>query len=160
MPSDETWGKLIELEPKLRRLCKRVAPYSRREDRLQLLDDLWDVCVDVVPSIIERYNDHGTLDGWIFHCTRMYLLQSMRYRPADTLENSSEFVEAIHDSGVESHTTITDGLLSLHPYDAWLLKVRNIDGLTFDEMAIQAGVHVQTIKRHYDKAVEFARESI
>lgn len=157
MPDVDPWQKLLELEPKLRRLCKRIAPHSNREDRLQLLDDLWDVCVDVVPSLVRSYDGSGTLDGWIFHCTKLYLRQHIL---RENSEKSVEFVEAMHVSPVELHTTIMDGVLSLHPYDAWLLQSRHIDRLTFDEMAECAGVHVQTITRHYAKAVERAREII
>jgi RNA polymerase sigma factor (sigma-70 family) len=139
---------------------------QRSRGRPQVAEMLVDVAVDRVPRAVELYNESHesgcTLEEYVFDSLRRYMIKKLMHyekRLTAPLEDwDGEYITSNdHDIKEEVQYLLQD----LDTYHRELLIAYHL-GYSFQEIGEALGLSKSTIRKHYNRAIEFirARENI
>lgn len=117
-------------------------------------DELWDVVMDRVPRILERWDGERSLWRWLSYNLRWYMIKYLRARRTS---------EPLYDHTAVDHNRtdlfwVYDLLEGLDDYHRDLLVERYVLGHSRQELADYHGVSIETIKRDIRKAIQWVRK--
>lgn len=140
-----------------KRCCRR---------RYDLVDDMVsDMIADRLPSIFENWDPTLGVPVekkvWIDLRWYMYKWMNRRMRLEVVPFEQLEFEDSVPDTRVEKHCLKDEVeviLSKLNPYDAGLLTMHHLGGMTFAEMGDALDISKGTAHKHYLKALSLAQE--
>lgn len=161
MVPSETWDFILQYEPGLRALCRKAC--RGRED---VLDELWEECLDRVPRIIETWDpDYGVgLWTYLARSLRLYLWKWMnanmrRMARHESIKGSQGSYSPDHSKLVLSDE-VQYYLQGLSDWDRWLLTTYYAEGYTFDEMGSVLNVTKGTVRLYVQAALARAKHQV
>jgi RNA polymerase sigma factor (sigma-70 family) len=147
---------LAEHEPEVRRLAKRSC-----RGRYDLVDDLWEEAIDRVPRMVDDlWDGERPVYPYVMANLRMYFWKWMnaqmdRHEMTCPLPDDLAAPQPSVDPDVREQVQAI--LEQLDPYDAALLSLCKLAGLTFEEIGHTMGVSKGTAWNHYQNALTAAR---
>lgn len=153
---------LVKNDSKVRKLCERLQVFHNA-------DDTYGYAID---AIIEKFDIWASkydavrcasFDAWIL-ISIGYALRTLARasnNPKIILQPLTDQIEAgaLYTNGEECDCELITSLSKLSQYDRFLIVARHVQKVNFTDIADQLGVSKGTIRAHYLKAIERARNA-
>lgn len=131
----------------LEQIYRRFEPLVRQTARraTDCEDDAEDVVQEVfltLPNALDRYEEQGRFDAWIARLTMRTALMRRRakLRADARFDDTTPRSTPAHDEAILSRLALADALTALPDHARELVRLRQIEGLSHDEVAAQLGI--------------------
>jgi len=148
---------IVEHEQRIRRMI-RVACRGNRA----MLDDLWDEAMDRVPRLVDTlWDGERPLTPYVMHSLRWYIykrIRALKNAPEPLLDETpvdDRCDEDTHDESEEVYNILSH----VSAYDSMLIRMRVIEGMSFEKMGRKLGLLQPTVRKRFLAALNRLREA-
>lgn len=155
---EDCWECLVAEHDKYRKLATSMC-----RGHYDLIDDLMGVAYERAPQVEMTWDPNvGTLRAHMWTSIRRYMFKFVLARERHMAREGAELVEGAEPTRSDPSADASQDIAALRPMlsdDEWLvLKLRHMDGCTWQVVAERSGLGMAATRRVHEQAMSIARE--
>lgn len=151
---DELERLYRDYEPLVRKVARRATDSE---------DDADDVVQEVflaLPNVLGRYQEQGRFDAWLSRLTMRTALMRRRahLRAERRVDDTASQQAPPHDAAILARLALAEALAELPEHARAVVRLREIEGLSHDEIAERLGISRNASEVRLHRAMKQLRE--